>query len=658
LAVTSLIFATVLTVAPLAASAATISQTSPTAGNTTPSASLSFADQLEPTTDPVSTLSVNYVTVTANPNLVVSSSGVVSTVGAPLSVGNYTVSGTDDDGLLDSGAWTYTLTVTDATINQGAPLSSSTNAGASSSFTDQLSPTTTFGANAVSYVTGVTNSNLLVSSSGAVSTVGGPLVAGPYTVSGTDSDAFGDTGTWSYTLTVTSPGGGSPPPPGTIKQSPPTSGVTTTASSANYTNALAVTGATGVVSFATNKPSSALNVSAQGAITTSGAVAAGSYSVSGTDFDPAADVGTWTFTLTVNPSITVTFVANGGAGSMSAETESAPTALSPNVFTRTKHVFAQWNTAANGSGTSYANGASYPFVTSTTLYAQWIATTHVAPKHTVTFKANGGHGSMSPQKNNVLASLDPNSFNRAKFTFSGWNTVANGSGKGYAGKGAYSFTKSVTLYAQWTAKKVATHVVTFKANGGRGSMAPESNKATAALTSNKFTRPGFSFAGWNTAGDGAGTRFVNHAIYQFSKSITLFAQWHVVVVPVFPAVHAVVTLRPFADKSAALSPTLEAQIATLATEIKANHDTKIALVGFSSDLTTSNEINEAAWGAALLLSRQRALTVETYLEQRLASLGLTGFTVTAAQSGKALSNNENATAANRAKNNKVVATLT
>ena len=352
MAVTSLIFATVLTVAPLAASAATINQTSPTTANTTPSESLSFADQLEPTTDPVSNLSVNYVTGVANSNLVVSSSGAVSTVGAALSVGNYTVSGTDDDSLLDSGTWTYTLTVTDATINQAGPFTGTTSISASSSFTDQLSPTTTFGANAVSYVTGVANSNLLVSSSGAVSTVGGPLAAGPYAVSGTDSDSFGDTGTWSYTLTVTSPVVVPPPPPGALKQSPPTSGVTTTANSANYTNTLAVTGATGVVSFATNKPSPALSVSAQGAITTSGALAAGSYTVSGTDFDPDADVGTWSFTLTVNPSITVTFVANGGAGSMSPQTESGPTALTPNVFTRTKHVFAHWNSAANGSGTN------------------------------------------------------------------------------------------------------------------------------------------------------------------------------------------------------------------------------------------------------------------------------------------------------------------
>jgi outer membrane protein OmpA-like peptidoglycan-associated protein len=365
------------------------------------------------------------------------------------------------------------------------------------------------------------------------------------------------------------------------------------------------------------------------------------------------------FTLTVYTPITVTFVANNGQGSMAPETNTAPTVLTPNVFTRSKHIFARWNTAANGSGASYANGAMFPFTTPTTLYAQWTATTKIAPIRKVTFDANGGSGSMSPESKNVLASLPSNQFTRVKFTFNDWNTAANGSGKSYADDGAYRFTKSTTLFAQWTANKTAaTRVVTFKANGGRGSMTPETNKGTAALTANKFSRHGYAFAGWNTVGSGTGSSYVNHAIYRFNKSVILFAQWNVVIVPVIPATDAVVTLNPFAVKSAALSSALEAQIIALATEIKTNHDTKIALVGFSSDLTTSNELNETAWGDALRLSRQRALAVESYLQLQLALLGVTGYTVTASGSGKVIFNADNATAATRAKNNKVVATLT
>jgi uncharacterized repeat protein (TIGR02543 family) len=70
-------------------------------------------------------------------------------------------------------------------------------------------------------------------------------------------------------------------------------------------------------------------------------------------------------------SYTVTFNANGGSGTMSPETASSATALTLNTFTRTGYAFNGWNTAADGSGTSYADGASYPFTSSITLYAQW-----------------------------------------------------------------------------------------------------------------------------------------------------------------------------------------------------------------------------------------------------------------------------------------------
>jgi uncharacterized repeat protein (TIGR02543 family) len=56
---------------------------------------------------------------------------------------------------------------------------------------------------------------------------------------------------------------------------------------------------------------------------------------------------------------------------MAAETDNVPTALTLNAFTRTGYTFNDWNTAAGGTGTSYANGATYPFTASVTLYAQW-----------------------------------------------------------------------------------------------------------------------------------------------------------------------------------------------------------------------------------------------------------------------------------------------
>jgi hypothetical protein len=82
---------------------------------------------------------------------------------------------------------------------------------------------------------------------------------------------------------------------------------------------------------------------------------------------------------------TVSFDTNGGTGTMSSQTGSSATNLPTNTFTRTGYNFAGWNTAADGSGTAYADGASYPFTSGATLYAQWaVVATTTAPSSTTT----------------------------------------------------------------------------------------------------------------------------------------------------------------------------------------------------------------------------------------------------------------------------------
>jgi uncharacterized repeat protein (TIGR02543 family) len=67
----------------------------------------------------------------------------------------------------------------------------------------------------------------------------------------------------------------------------------------------------------------------------------------------------------------VTFNANSGSGTMSGQSAARATNLSTNTLTYSGYTFAGWNTSANGSGTTYADGASFPFTADTVLYAQW-----------------------------------------------------------------------------------------------------------------------------------------------------------------------------------------------------------------------------------------------------------------------------------------------
>lgn len=72
------------------------------------------------------------------------------------------------------------------------------------------------------------------------------------------------------------------------------------------------------------------------------------------------------------PTQTVTYDANHGTGSVSASVTNGARALSNGAgLTNPGYTFAGWNTAANGSGTAIAAGASYTPSGNVTVYAQW-----------------------------------------------------------------------------------------------------------------------------------------------------------------------------------------------------------------------------------------------------------------------------------------------
>ena len=84
-----------------------------------------------------------------------------------------------------------------------------------------------------------------------------------------------------------------------------------------------------------------------------------------------------------------------------------------------------------------------------TYYAKWVSK--------ITFDANGGAGSMAAQEitegGDTTTTLTPNSFTKEGYTFSGWNTAADGSGTSYADKATGAGANgNITLYAQWTKK--------------------------------------------------------------------------------------------------------------------------------------------------------------------------------------------------------------
>jgi uncharacterized repeat protein (TIGR02543 family) len=239
---------------------------------------------------------------------------------------------------------------------------------------------------------------------------------------------------------------------------------------------------------------------------------------------------------------TVTYSGNGNTGG-TVPTDSnnylqgATVTVLGNTGTlvRTAYTFAGWNTQANGSGTSYAGGATFPMGTANvTLYALWTQN----PTYTVTYNANGATGGSAPtDSNNYLQGAtvtvlgNTGSLVKTVYTFAGWNTQANGSGTTYSGGAIFPMSSSnVTLYALWT---IPTYTATYNANGATGGSVPTDGNsylqgAIVTLLGNTGTllKTGFAFAGWNTKPDGSGTSYAAGATFSMgTANVSLYVVW-------------------------------------------------------------------------------------------------------------------------------------
>lgn len=148
---------------------------------------------------------------------------------------------------------------------------------------------------------------------------------------------------------------------------------------------------------------------------------------------------------------TVSYNANGGSGAPANQTKTygVTLTLSNTKPTRTGYTFSAWNTAQNGSGTSYAPGGSYTANAAVTLYAQWTVNTYV-----VTFDAQGG--SVTPASKSVTYGQPYGSLPvpvRAGYRFDGWFTVATG-GTQVTAETVVTVTAAQTLYAHWTVQSI------------------------------------------------------------------------------------------------------------------------------------------------------------------------------------------------------------
>ena len=152
--------------------------------------------------------------------------------------------------------------------------------------------------------------------------------------------------------------------------------------------------------------------------------------------------------------VKLTYNANNGEGTIDPATgvTGESVTVAENVFTRNNYTFTGWNTQADGKGTAYKPGDNFTLTDNdTVLYAQW--SENAPAQVNVSYDANGGTGTMESIKGDVGSKIviEQNGFARSGYTFTGWNTQADGKGTAYKAGDSFTLTdKDTVLYAQWS----------------------------------------------------------------------------------------------------------------------------------------------------------------------------------------------------------------
>ncbi|HBD93014.1 MAG TPA: hypothetical protein DC057_02450, partial [Spirochaetia bacterium] len=190
----------------------------------------------------------------------------------------------------------------------------------------------------------------------------------------------------------------------------------------------------------------------------------------------------------------------------------------PDAPAKTGFYFGGWFTAKNGAGTEFT--ATTVVTASITVYAKWTA----VPVFTVSFNTDSGSAVASQSiAENSKATRPATNPTKSGYTFDNW----------YADSGkttVYDFNTAVTsaktIYAKWTANM---YTVTFDGDGAT-TEAVSATKTVVSPATTVVTLPtapvktGYTFAGWYTDKNGAGTEFTATTVV--TGDVKVYAKWN------------------------------------------------------------------------------------------------------------------------------------
>ena len=196
---------------------------------------------------------------------------------------------------------------------------------------------------------------------------------------------------------------------------------------------------------------------------------------------------------------------------------------------RSGYTFTGWNTAKNGTGTTYTESTKMPS-SNTQLWSQWDVNSY-----TITFAPNGGSVTPTSKTFTINDSISLPTPTRTGYTFSGWKVTEKADVSNWTLNDVYTGTSipagkygNATLTAQWT---VNTYTITYKYNNG---VADTTAKYTIeqSITLPSPSKTGYTFAGWKVTTAGGNWKTTD-SVYKGTVAagkygnVTLTAQWTV-----------------------------------------------------------------------------------------------------------------------------------
>ena len=209
-----------------------------------------------------------------------------------------------------------------------------------------------------------------------------------------------------------------------------------------------------------------------------------------------------------------------------------------NGFTRDGYEFVEWNTRADGTGDHYGKGSNgvakwTMLPAGNDLYAIWQAN-----PASIQYRDDWGATGSTPDTTGVTGqdvTIARNGFTRPGYTFTGWARDRRTNPSLQPG-GRYTLTPgTTTLWAQWKADPA--HLI-YNANTGSTSQTHRTDGVvdqTLTVIANPFTRPGYTFTGWNTQADGRGRAYTAGNGFRLVadpksnpvNTSVLYAQWRI-----------------------------------------------------------------------------------------------------------------------------------